>query len=58
MKKGDSIALGNGFVFHIVSENVAGKAYVGYLKHKSEKSPIGQTSLSIDFCKQFIKDNI
>ena len=55
MKKGDKIDLGNGFYFKIVSENQSGKAFIGFLIHKSKLTPIGQTSIEIDFLYKFLK---
>ena len=55
MKKGDKIEMGNGFVFHVVSENQAEKACIGFLKHKSEVFPIGQTSINKTFLEKFKK---
>ena len=55
MKKGEKIDMGNGFVFHIVSENQSEKSFIGYLKHKTEGQPIGQTSILKSFLEKFNK---
>ena len=55
MKKGEKIDMGNGFVFHIVSENESKKSLIGYLKHKTECQPIGQMSLLKGFVEKLNK---
>lgn len=53
MGVGSKYDMGNGFVFHITSENQSGKSWLGYMMHKSCLQPIAQTSM----LKEFVKNN-
>jgi hypothetical protein len=55
MKIGDTIDLGNGFSFKIVSENQSEKSFIGFFIHNTELMPIGQTSILKTFLLNFIK---
>lgn len=53
MKKGEKMDMGNGFVFHITSENQSGKSLIGFITYKNENEPIGQTSITKEFLSKW-----